>query len=387
VLFVDTAAFLAIGVFCCTIAAGRNLERTVELTMQIWTTGAASPRGILTLARDVEEKGWDGLAVVDSQNLSGDPYVSLAMAATVTDRIGLATAVTNSVTRHAAATATAIASVQRVADGRAVLGIGRGDSALAHLGRAPAKLAQFERYVRHLQAYLRGEAVAFEEIDIPLDAASPMSDLPLADAPVESRIAWMAGTVKVPVEVAATGPKVIGIGAVHAERVMFTLGADPDRLAWGIAEARAARHHAGLDPDGVAFGAYVNCACHNDIAIARNLVRGGLTTFARFNVMHGKTMGPWSESAERALHRLGEAYDMTKHTHGDSRQAGTLTDDFIDHFAIVGRPEHCVDRLQALAGLGLDKVVIGGRLSLSADPNAAEALALMEQEVLPGLRT
>ena len=62
---------------------------------------------------------------------------------------------TNSVTRHAAATATAITSVNRVSNGRAVLGIGRGDSALAHLGRAPARLAQFERYLRQLQTYLR----------------------------------------------------------------------------------------------------------------------------------------------------------------------------------------------------------------------------------------
>lgn len=135
--------------------------------MEVWTTGAASPRGILKLARTVEGNGWDGLAVVDSQNLSGDPYVALAMAATVTERIGLATAVTNSVTRHAAATATAIASVQRVANGRAVLGIGRGDSALAHLGRAPGKVGHFETYMRHLQTYLRGEAVPFDEIDIP----------------------------------------------------------------------------------------------------------------------------------------------------------------------------------------------------------------------------
>ena len=116
----------------------------------------------MNLARTVEAAGWDGLAVVDSQNLSGDPYVTLAMAATVTERIGLATAVTNSVTRHAAANATAIASVQRVAEGRAVLGIGRGDSALAHLGRAPGKVGHFETYLRHLQAYLRGDAVPFE---------------------------------------------------------------------------------------------------------------------------------------------------------------------------------------------------------------------------------
>ncbi|MEI7874695.1 MAG: LLM class flavin-dependent oxidoreductase [Alphaproteobacteria bacterium] len=119
--------------------------------MQLWTTGVASARGAARTAQEIEAAGWDGMLVVDSQNLSGDPYVSLALAATVTTRIGLGTGVTNSVTRHAAATATAIASVNRISNGRAVLGIGRGDSALAHLGRAPARLAQFERYLRHLQ--------------------------------------------------------------------------------------------------------------------------------------------------------------------------------------------------------------------------------------------
>ena len=58
------------------------------------------------------------------------------------------TSVTNSVTRVAAATATSITSVDRVSGGRAVLGIGRGDSALAHLGRGPARLKQFETYLR-----------------------------------------------------------------------------------------------------------------------------------------------------------------------------------------------------------------------------------------------
>ena len=354
--------------------------------MELWTTGAAAPRATMKLAQEVEAGGWDGLAVVDSQNLSGDPYVALAMAATVTNRIGLATAVTNSVTRHAAATATAIASVNRVAEGRAVLGIGRGDSALAHLGRAPGKVGHFERYLRQLQAYLRGEGVPFAEIDIPEVIAPPLSELGLADAPEDSRIRWMAGTQKVPVEVAATGPRVIAIGAVHAERVMFTLGADPDRLAWGIEVARDARRQAGLEPDGVKFGAYINCATHPDIAVARRLVRGGLTTFARFNVMHGKTAGPWSDKAEAALHTLVQAYDMNKHTRGDSAQAATLTDDFIDHFAVVGTPEQCIARLKALAALGLDKLVFGGRLGLSAEPEAREAIDLLEAQVLPGVR-
>lgn len=115
-------------------------------------------------------------------------------------------------------------------------------------------------------------------------------------------------------------------------------------------------------------------------------MRGGLTTFARFNVMHGRTTGPWSEAARTALHTLVGNYDMNKHTQGDSRQAGTLTNDFIDHFAIVGTPDQCLEKLHILAGLGLDKIVIGGRLALSQNPNAARAMELLEQQVLPALR-
>lgn len=354
--------------------------------VQVWTSGAASPRGIVKVARDLEDCGWDGLCVVDSQNLSGDPYVSLAMAATVTERLGLGTAVTNSVTRVAAATATAIVSVDRVSSGRALLGIGRGDSALAHLGRAPARVKQFETYVRHLQAYLRGEAVPFDEIAILDDVAPPVAALNLADSPADSRIGWMKGVRKVPVEVAASGPRVIEIGALHAERVMFTLGADVDRLAWGIGVAKAARRKAGLDPDGVRFGAYLNCACHPDVEVARNLVKGGLTTFARFSVMHGKTTGPVSEAMEKALQTLRSAYDMRMHTRGDSRQAGTLTPDFIDHFAVAGPPDRCIEKLKSLAALGLDKLSLGGNIRLTETAEGRTAKALLEREVLPVLQ-
>ncbi|MGE0226817.1 MAG: LLM class flavin-dependent oxidoreductase [Acetobacteraceae bacterium] len=358
--------------------------------MQIWTTSVASPRSTARVARDVEAAGWDGLLVVDSQNLSGDPYVALALAATTTSRIGLGTGVTNNVTRHAAVTACSITSVDRISNGRAVLGIGRGDSALAHLGRAPSRLGPFERYLRQLQTYLRGEAVPFEDIDLPADVAPPMSELELADAPPTSRIDWIAQGAaqgrKVPVEVAASGPRVIAIAALHADRVMFALGADEERIAWGIGVAKDARRKAGLDPDGISFGAYINCGCHTDVMKARNLVRGGLTTFARFSVMHGKASGPVSESDRAVLHDLRNAYDMKAHTRGDSQQAGVLTEAFIDRFAVAGTPEQCIARLRRLEALGLDKVAMSGGMRGASAEDAAMSKSLLETLVLPALR-
>jgi 5,10-methylenetetrahydromethanopterin reductase len=354
--------------------------------MELWHQDVSSPRGIMHVARRIEADGWDGLSVVDSQNLSGDCYVALAMAASVTETIGLCTGVTNSGTRQAAVTAMAIASVQSVSRGRACLGIGRGDSAMAHLGRSPTKVAQFEQYLEHVQAYLRAEAVPFDEIDIPDHIAPPLSALHLASAPPHSQITALAGKQKVPVEVAASGPRVIGIGAVHAERVMFTLGADTDRLAWGIELARQARKDAGLDPDDISFGAFINCASHPDKHVAHDLVRGGLTTFARFSVMHGKTSGPLKEDQEAVLNDLIQAYDMKKHTHGDSRQAQTLTPDFIDQFAVVGTADHCIERLQSLRALGLDKLIISGIGRAGATPESKAANALFTKEVLPALK-
>jgi 5,10-methylenetetrahydromethanopterin reductase len=352
--------------------------------MQLWTTGVASPRGSARTAKQLEDAGWSGFQVVDSQNLSGDPYVALAMAATATTRLGLATGVTNTVTRHAAVTACSIGSVQRISNGRACLGIGRGDSALAHLGRAPARLGPFERYLRHLRLYLRGEAVPFAEIDIPPTVAPPMSELELAEAPPASQIGWLSGGAPiVPVEVAASGPRVIAIAALHADRIMFALGAAEDRLRWGIELAKEARRKAGLDPDGIAFGAYVNAACHERIGTARDLVRGSLTTFARFNVMHGATAGPVSDEDRAVLQTLRESYDMTAHTRGDSRQAAVLTESFIDRFAVVGPPDRVVERIQALAAIGLDKIVITGSLRGVSENDAADAKRFMEGGVLP----
>ena len=82
--------------------------------MQLWITTVASARAAQRQAQEAEEAGWHGMLVVDSQNLSGDPYVSLALAAVATTRLGLGTGVTNSVTRHAAATACGVADRKSV---------------------------------------------------------------------------------------------------------------------------------------------------------------------------------------------------------------------------------------------------------------------------------
>lgn len=348
------------------------------MAMQLWTLTHSSPDGMSQRAERAEQAGWAGLCVVDSQCLAGDSYVALTLAATATSRLRLGTGVTNSITRHPAITASAAAALQRVSKGRMELAIGRGDSALAHLGRAPAGVAQFERYVVALQRYLRGDPIPFDELEFSERDAPPVSELKLADTPKTSRLLWLGSGDKVPVEVAATGPKVIGIGARHCERVLLSVGACADRLQWGIETAKQA---AGAEPPRI--GAYVNLVCHPELDTARALVRGGLTTFARFNVMHGKIAGPVDEGQRSVLDALNERYDMKQHTRADSAQAELMDADFVDRFAIVGPPERCIERLRSLEALGLDKLILVGPTAGADREAAAAALALLDREVLP----
>lgn len=347
------------------------------MSPEIWSMGVGVPGFAARQAERAEAAGYDGMLVVDSQNLTGDPYVALTAAAHATTRLGLGTGVTNPVTRHPAVTAACIASVQGESGGRAVLGIGRGDSALAHLGRAPAPVPVFERYLQDVQAYLRGDAVAFDE------ASASIDELRLAGAPTESRMGWI-GMVKpkVPVDVAATGPKVLGIAARLADRVTFAVGADADRIAWARDQVRAAAPH-GQVPS---LGAYVNVVAHPDRDIAFQLASGGLASFARFSVMHGTATGPVDDDTRGVLGNIHAAYDMTHHTQTGSAQTGALTPEFASRFAVLGPAAEVVPRLQALLALGLDRLVIIGP-SFGADRDeSAVAHRVFAEEVLPALR-
>lgn len=349
--------------------------------MEFWTLTNSSPTRAVRAAQRAEAAGWDGINVVDSQNLSGDSYVALTAMALSTERIAIGTGVTNPVTRHPAVTASAIASVQRLSNGRAVLGIGRGDSALAHLGKAPASVKVLESYLIALQGYLRGDDVPFEALGFAESSAPDVATLGLADTPDESRLRWLNDRdTKVPVEVASTGPRVIKTAAALGERVMLAVGADPGRLAWGIETARQAAREAGRD---IRLGAYINMACHPDTEVARALVQGGLTTFARFSIMHGKVRGTISASQAQVLEQLHHQYDMNEHTRADSKQAAVLTPEFIDQYAIVGPPETCIRRLQELSQMGIDKVtVIGPTAGVDRDA-ARDAEVMLAKEVLP----
>jgi 5,10-methylenetetrahydromethanopterin reductase len=327
--------------------------------VNVWLHSFSFARRTADHARQVERWGFDGLLVADSQNLNADVWIELALAAAATERIGIGTGVTNPATRHPAVSASAAATLQVESGGRAVLGIGRGDSALTQIGRRPVPVEELDRALIAIQGFLRGEQVE-------LDGTA-------------SAIRWIADSKqpKVPVAVAATGPHVIEVGARHAEQVDFTVGAEPERVRWAVETAQAA--------EGVSLGAFVNVAVHPDRAAARDLVRGSAAILARF-ATEGAPPDGLSDVTREGIARLAAEYDESRHGQSSAPAARRLEDRFIDRFAVCGPADEVTERLAALGELGIERVIVVPG-SLDADPAAVEeSNERFAAEVLPALR-
>jgi 5,10-methylenetetrahydromethanopterin reductase len=349
--------------------------------MELWTYRHAMPGRFERQAQRAQAEDWDGISLGESQNLTVDPFVELGIAARFTDRLLLGTGVAACATRHPATTAAAIATVQHESGGRAVLGVGAGASAVAHLGLRPMPVAEFERHLGRLAGYLRGADVPF---DVPAGASS--AAMGLAGGPTASRLRWLDPTLPpVPLEACATGPRAIAAGARTADRLTFATGASPARLAWAVRTAREARTAAGLDPD-LPFGASFPLFVHPDRARARELIAGTVASFAHLATMLGRAVGPVSAGQRAGLTALRDSYDMDRHLHGDSPQTRALTPELIDEFAVAGPVAYCVERIRALRALGVTKFVFFGE---GADIDVTElraSRARIAEELLPALR-
>ncbi len=304
-----------------------------------------SPGGTAAMAQNAEARGFDSIVYADTQCLTPELWSQLMLVAAATERIEIGSGVTNPVSRDAAVTASAALGLQLASEGRLVLGIGRGDSSMAKIGRRPASPADFEAYVAQLRAYLDGDVVDRE--------GTP------------SRIEWLDGVdvPHVPIEVSATGPKVIDIAARRADNVCFAVGADPERLAACIEQAKKTAEAAGRNPDSLKFGAYLNCVIHPDREVARESIRGGLSVFAHFSGFHGMDIDTLPEHARAAARHLRTSYDMADHARSAGAHAQALDADFIHTFGIAGPQEEALERFEAIREVGLDfvRVIPGSR--------------------------
>ena len=333
-----------------------------------------SPRYTARLAARIEDLGFEFLLCPDTQNLCADPYGQLALASATTQHLRLGTGVTNPITREAAVTASAVASLQMESGGRAICGLGRGDSSAAHIGKRNASTAELRRYVRAVQSYLRGEEVL------------------IGDRP--SSLRWVDPAIipPAPVDIACTGPKTICMAADVADRVSFAVGAAPERIDWALETLTGQLEENGRDRNELSVGAYIIVVCDRDEKRAINLARMMTGLMAHFSGMKHAPVDHLPPQLKSLAMKLRTQYDMKHHNLDKGSHLSIVDDEFVNWFSICGSPQKCADSLGALIEKGLDHVnILGGTPVADSHGERWEATVeeqvLFAKEVLPVFRT
>lgn len=280
---------------------------------------------------ELEADGVRRIWVIDSQLAMKDVYAGLVVAALHTKRAGLGTGVTNAVTRHPTVTANAIAAVAEISNGRAVLGLGAGDSALYGIGLKPQKVAEVE------------EAIGFfrEHLD---------PGVPIYLAVSQQRMCELAGRL-------ADGAIVIG-------------PAQPDMVRRQVEWIEAAAQTAGRARSAVEIEFMAT------MAPALDDVRSWASTQARL-LAHFKEIPDSLDRFRGELARSAESYDFAEHLSTRASHSASVSDDLTRALAIVGSPDECATRLRDLQATGVDTFIfpLAGR-------HRAERWRKMRKEIL-----
>lgn len=139
-----------------------------------------------------EELGYSRAWLYDTPQNSPDVWMSLALAAERTSRIGLGPGVLVPALRHPMVNAAATAALAALAPGRVRVGFGTGFSGRRAMGYGGIKWAFMADYIRAYRGLLRGEVVEWEGAEMQM--LHPAGHAP--PRPVE-----------VPVLISALGPK------------------------------------------------------------------------------------------------------------------------------------------------------------------------------------
>ena len=302
-----------------------------------------------TQVRRLEELGFAGIAIPDSQSLFPDLYVHLAVMAMATERAVLWPATTNPLTRHPVVAAGAISTIDQLAGngpdgaGRVWFNLGSGDSAIYNLGMRGARLAELRTYITVLhELYATGE--------------SQWEGNPI-------RLKWP--TRKVPIYLTAEGPKTLQLAGEVADGVLVGNGLQPDIVADALENIAIGARRAGRDPADVDVWWFVKWNMDDDRQRAIHEARMTLTASAnhafRFT-LEGKHI---PDEFHEPILELQRRYVFAEHETLGSEMANALiveelglTEYLAERFMICGPEQDFVDKLTMLSDLGVNKVLM-----------------------------
>ncbi|HCP61118.1 MAG TPA: TIGR03842 family LLM class F420-dependent oxidoreductase [Actinobacteria bacterium] len=289
---------------------------------------------VVAMTQRAEAAGFDYTWLWDSHILWEEVYPIFALMATGTERIRIGPCVTNPATRDVTVTASAMATLNEISQGRMVVGMGRGDSARRVIGKKPVSVEEMELACRRIKDLAEGREIDYD--------GTPLT------------LKWSQGH---PLEiwVAAYGPKALRAAGRVADGLIMQL-ADPYIVEWSLPYLRQGAEEAGRDPASIKLMCAAPAYITDDLAHARDEVRW----FPALVSNH--VVDLVSRYAETELPReltdfiaARDHYDYADHGRTGAEHAAFVTDEVVDRFCVLGTAEEVRRKLSELQGLGMDQ--------------------------------
>ena len=294
----------------------------------------------LELIQLAESHGFEYAWTYDSHVLWQESIPTLAIAGRETSKIKLGHFVTNPATRDQTVLASSYATLQDISNGRMVMGVGRGDSAVRYIGRQPMKVAEFEQSLAMIKDFMNGREVRWNDKDLQLKWVGLRPELP-----------------EIPMYVAGYGPKALAVAGRVGDGVIIQL-ADPEIIQWIMDTARRAAEEAGRDPSQLKCIVGAPSHVSDDLADAREQVRW----FPAMVSNHVKDLvdryGADGSVVPKALTDFIEArkfYDYNDHSRVGAAHGEFVTDEICDRFCVIGNQEQIRAKLRDLEAVGVDQ--------------------------------
>ena len=325
------------------------------------------PNDALYAFTEAEHRGFTYVGLWDSPYNFMDIYPFFGIAAMNTQTVKMGPLVTNPLTRHPSVTASAMATIDTLSDGRAFLGLGRGDSAVKMLGWHPARWKDYEQSIHNMRGWMRGDPVELE------------------GAPGPVVLSWADRDV--PIVLGLFGPRGAKLAGRLAD-VATTECADLGSVEWFNNDVQAAAIAAGREavPFEVSIGAYVS----NDMAKAREKCRWEpeILTNGIWHLMQTYGIDGLPESMTRGFEWLAEKkdwwgeHDWTLHAQHSDKHKQIITDEMVDRFCVLGSPQNCIDKLRELEKIGVSRFCVY-LVGLESQDEIREQIVLWGEKIIP----
>ena len=337
----------------------------MQLRTSVLNLGRYPPAQLIRLAQLQEECGYATFWYAD-ERFFREVYCGLTLAAMHTHTIQVGTMVTDPYTRHPALTAMAIATLDEIATGRAILGLGAGVAGFAEMrieGRKPARamretLAVVRQLWRGETVDVHGEMITFEH----------------------GRLDFQPVRSQVPVYIASNGPMGLALAGEMAQGAVMQSPVAPPLVDWFLAQVRRGAARAGRDLKEVDVVARLNLCVHEDPSIARDVMRPTIARTLVAQRPHFRTFETAGLEIPPHLHDMIVSMGYTHDPAQLAPAAALVPDALVDAMTLAGTVDEISRRVVQMVQRGVTHVMI---YPMAPDGDVERIIRSFAHDVVP----